>query len=257
MTGATSANAAAVTAAYAAARDAYGLTELNRLLDGLDGVVPAATQLSLYGEVTALLRAQTLWFLRNETFEAGLSELVARYALGVGDLRTGLAAMLPASLAISIASRTANLVAEGVPMELARRFAELPTLALASDIVLVATRTGSPVLDTAAALLQVVETFGLVRVVDGASAIVATDRFDRMALDRALANLFRAERDLATDVLSSGDGPIDERFATWRAAHTDAIDRAAKAVAELTEGSVTVSRLSVAAGLLSDLARQT
>ena len=257
MMEATSADAAAVTAAYAAVRDTYGLPELDRAVDALDHSVSATTQLSLYRDVADLLTTQTLWFLRNETFEGGLSELVARYTLGVSELREGLAGLLPESLAVAIASRTAALVGEGVPVELARRFAELPALALASDIVLVATRTGSPVLAAAAALLRVVDTFGLTRVADGAQTLDPADRFDRMALDRALANLHRAERDLATDVLSSGDGPIEDRFAGWHDARAAAIDRAARAVAELTEGGLTISRLAVAVGLLSDLARQT
>ncbi len=99
MMAATSADAATVTAAYALARDAFGLTELNRLADGLDGVVSASTQLGIYADIETLLKRQTLWFLRNETFETGLSELVPRYAQGVADLRQGLASLLPASLA--------------------------------------------------------------------------------------------------------------------------------------------------------------
>jgi glutamate dehydrogenase len=44
-------------------------------------------------------------------------------------------------------------------------------------------------------------------------------------------------------------------LAAWHAARPEAIDRAVAAVQSLTEGEITVSRLSVAAGLLADLAR--
>jgi glutamate dehydrogenase len=75
-----------------------------------------------------------------------------------------------------------------------------------------------------------------------------------MALDRALANLTRAQRDLAADVLATGgDGP--GRLDRWRDGNPEAIARTTAAVRDLTEGEMTVSRLSVAAGLLSDLAR--
>jgi glutamate dehydrogenase len=76
-----------------------------------------------------------------------------------------------------------------------------------------------------------------------------------MALDRALANLMRAQRDLTADVLGFGRGDIDGRIAAWRQARPDAVDRVAAAVQSLTQGEMTVSRLSVAAGLLSDLSR--
>ena len=73
--------------------------------------------------------------------------------------------------------------------------------------------------------------------------------------DRALANLARAQRDLTIDVLAMGDDDVASRLERWRNARPEAITRAATAVRDLTEGDMTVSRLSVAAGLLSDLAR--
>jgi glutamate dehydrogenase len=65
----------------------------------------------------------------------------------------------------------------------------------------------------------------------------------------------RAQRALTADVLGVGRGDIETRIAAWRQARPDAIDRVAAAVQGLTAGEMTVSRLSVAAGLLSDLAR--
>jgi glutamate dehydrogenase len=65
----------------------------------------------------------------------------------------------------------------------------------------------------------------------------------------------RAVRDLTADVLGTGDGDVSGRLAAWHDSQPRAIDRAAESVQELTEGALTVSRLSVAAGLLADLAR--
>ena len=253
----TSADAGMVARAYAAVRDAFGLSELNRLIDQLDGRVAGGVQLALYQDVATLLRGQTLWFLRNETFEGGLSELVARYALGIGDIHNALSGLLPPALAQATNARAASLGVAGVPAELARRIAALPAMSLSSDIVLVATRTQTEVLDAGRAYFAMVDTFGLSRIVEGAASLSPPDRFDRMALDRALANLFRAQRDLTADVLATGGGMAADRLAAWRQSRGTAIERAIKAVAELTEGTLTVSRLSVAAGLLSDLARGT
>ena len=82
------------------------------------------------------------------------------------------------------------------------------------------------------------------------------DRFERMALDRALANLLRAQRDLTADVLAAGTGSVAERLAAWKAGQQANVSRTAQAVAELTQGQLTVSRLSVAAGLLTDLSAE-
>jgi glutamate dehydrogenase len=211
--------------------------------------------LTLYAEVQALLRREALWFLRNTAFEGGLAPLVERYSAGVADVKLLLSSLVGPWLERSVAGRAERFEAARIGRDLARRFAELPVLSLATDVVLVADRTGVTVPEAATAFFGILELFGLGRVIEEGNAIVLGDRFDRMALDRALANLTRAQRDLTTDVLASGGGDIGGRLESWRGGRPDAIARTADAVRSLTEGDMTVSRLSVAAGLLSDLAR--
>lgn len=249
LTAATSASPGEIALAYAATRDVYGLTELNAAIDALDGAVPGAVQLELYADVRDLLRQESLWFLRNADVTQGLAGLVERHANGVAALRTMLASTLPASLAEGISRRAEELASQGVPEVTARRIAELSVLSYASDIVLVSERAGVTVAQGAAAFFGVFATFALWPVIEQGRAIVLSDRFDRMALDRALANLMRAQRDLTADVLKTEGGLAD-----WAA--RPGITRTAEAVAELTQGTLTVSRLSVAAGLLADLAQE-
>jgi glutamate dehydrogenase len=255
MTHATSADAGKVARAYALARDAYGLNELWRQVDGLDGALSGDTQLMLYTEIERLLVRETLWLLRNADFAQPLGELVLTYAEGVTDVLNLIPSMLPPSLAVSVGERAARFEAGGAQKTIARRIAELPVLAMSTDIALVAARAGVSVADAAGAFFGVLETFGLGGILTEGERITLADRFDRMALDRALANLMRAQRDLSADVLAMGDGPVPERLAQWQADNGDAIIRLRQSVRELTKGELTVSRLSVAAGLLSDLAR--
>jgi len=254
MTSASSADVGTVAAGYAAARDVYGTTELNLAIDALDGLMSGEAQLGLYAEVQALLKRETLWFLRNGRFGQGLRPLVDRYREGVAEVAEHLGHLVGPELEASVAKRAAELEAAGTPRDLARRFGEMPVLSLATDIVLVAERATVPVRDAAVAFFGVLDTFRLARVIEAGHAIVLSDKFDRMALDRALANLMRAQRDLAADVLESGRGDVSKRLVAWSDANGDAIARVAEAVRGLTEGEMTVSRLSVAAGLLGDLA---
>ncbi|MBN9316596.1 MAG: NAD-glutamate dehydrogenase [Devosia sp.] len=257
MMAASSADAGQVAAAYAAARDVYDTPELNRDVDALDGKLPGREQLQLYAETQALLKRGTLWFLRNGRFEHGLRPLVDRYRDGIAELRAMIGGLLGPWLEAGVADRATRLETAGTPRELARRFAELPVLALGTDIVLVAEKAILPVREAAQAFFGVMDAFGLARVIEQGNAIVLSDKFDRMALDRALANLMRAQRDLTGDVLAEGKGDIGKRLAAWRDRHGEPITRVADAVRDLTEGEMTVSRLSVAAGLLGDLARGT
>ena len=126
-------------------------------------------------------------------------------------------------------------------------------LTLASDVVLVAERDGASVAEAAEAYFEIISLFSLGRITEQGGNISLSDRFDRMALDRALSNLMRAVRELTGAVLASGTGAVSARLQTWHQARAREIDRIAAMVADLIEGELTVSRLSVAAGLLSDL----
>ena len=255
MMAATSAGAADVALAYAATRDVYDLTALNTRIDALDGKVPGAVQLGLYGEVQALLRRETLWYLRNADPHGDVADFVSRHAAGVAQLRRQLSWLLPADIAHGLSADAARLVDQGVPADLARDIAELPLVGNTSDIVLVGERCRAGLDDVAQAFFGVSGIFNLWPIADEVRALILTDRFDRMALDRALANLTRAHRDITADIVTLGTGPVAQRIASWREARAEAIERSAAAVSELTRGGLTVSRLSVAAGLLADLAR--
>lgn len=253
MTALTSAGPGDIAAAYAAARDAYGLTELNAQIDALDGEINGDTQLALYAEVQTLLVDQTLWFLRNIDFKDGLSKVIDRYRTGITDIRGRLGKILPSFVAQSVADQAVGFVNGGVPRELARRIAELSALNLASDIVRAADSAGTDTGEAAEAYFAILETFKLGRITEQGHSIALADRYDRMALDRALANLMQAQTDLTCNLLASGSGAIPERFKAWHATKPADIDRTVKTVTKLTEDELTVSRLSVAAGLMSDL----
>ena len=255
MAGATSADAGQIAAAYTLARDAYGLERLYGEIDALDGTVSGDLQLGLYAEIGTLLERETLWLLRNADLTQPLGDLALHYAEGVTDLQGLLGSLLPEGIEKAVTARTEKFATGGVSAQLARRIAELEPLSFATDIVAVAARTQSPVAVAAGAFFGVLDLFGLGAIIEAGGRIALADRFDRMALDRALANLIRAQRDLTADVLGFARGDYNTRLAAWRASRPDAIDRAVAAVAGLTGGEMTVSRLSVAAGLLSDLAR--
>ncbi len=255
LTSATSASVGEVALAYAATRDVYGLTEINTLIDRLDGKVSGELQLSLYAEVMALLRMETLWFLRNADVTSGIGGLVERQKNGIDRLRAMLRNTLPEALLERVSRRVVDLSLAGVPEGLAQRIADLSVLSFGSDIVQVSERSGVSVPDAATAFFAVFDMFGLLTVIEQGRALMLPDRFDRMALDRTLANLMRSLRDLTADVLRTGTGPVPERVRVWSEQRRAGLNRTATAVAELTQGELTVSRLSVAAGILADLAQ--
>jgi glutamate dehydrogenase len=252
---ATSAAPGAIALAYLAARDVFSTPKLEAEIDALDGQVPGRTQLLLYRELQRTIRRAALWFLRNGRLEGGVQSITERHAQGLAEVKSLLPGLLTPRLEAGLAARSRALEAEGVSPVLASRFAELASLAFAPDIMLVAERLSRPLPDVAASFFGVLDLFGLGTLADDGHRIVLTDRFDRLALDRALANLLRAQRDICADVLSFTPGPMPGNLNAWRNSRLESVARASDAVARLATGEITVSRLSVAAGLLSDLAR--
>ena len=247
----TSADAGQVASAYAAARDVYGLMELNAEIDALDGKVTGELQLGLYAEVRNLVIKETLWFLRNTTGTEGLGTLIERYHEGVAAVRQLMAALLP---------KTASAATHGADQD-------------ASRWRRVARACG----DDRGAADAVVRDRHRAR---GAADAGQRRRGERGVLRRHGA--LRARRDRRGGGAAGAGRPVRphgarpgarptsrgpsaisrsmswrlprstvaERLAAWREARAAAVDRAIAAVTALTEGELTVSRLTVAAGLL-------
>jgi glutamate dehydrogenase len=251
----TGAPAARIAAAFAAVRDSYDMTALNAAIDALDNKVPEKLQRDLYGAVEDLLHDRLVWFLRNADLTQGLAATVEHYRQGIAAVAAVLDHALVPEAAAARAARQAELTRQGVPDALARRFADLPGLAAAPDIVSVADRAQQPIADVAATYFAAEAFFRLDRIAGAAHAINVSDYFDRLALDRALDSIGDAERRLAAAMAgngTAGTGAVE----AWIGPRRQEVDRVRLQVQEIATSGLTVSKLTVAASLLGDLVRQ-
>ena len=250
----TGASAAEIAAAFAAVRDSFGMTALNGAIDTLDNKVSGKVQLDLYANVQDLLLDRLVWFLRNVDLSQGLAAVVEHYRNGIEAMQAALADALPREAESARDARIAALVQAKVPEALAQRIADLPLLAAAPDVVLVADRTAKPVAHVAATYFAAGAFFKLDRIVDAARGINVSDYFDRLALDRALDSIGAAERRLAAECLrdgAAGAGAVE----AWVKTRQGEVNRIRAAVDEIAGSGLTLSKLSVAASLLGDLVR--
>ncbi|MFN3348931.1 NAD-glutamate dehydrogenase [Pseudorhodoplanes sp.] len=252
MTDETGASADRIARAFAAVRDSYGMVELNAQIDALDNKVAGALQLDLYAAVKRLLIDRMVWFIRNVDLDQGLMAVVEHYGTGIEQVAQALDAALTDEAAVARNARAAELMKSGVPEKLAMRIASLPALTVAPDIVLVADKTGREVPDVARTFLAVVRYFRLERIANDAREISAADYFDRLALDRARDHLAGAARRLTADVLKGGAG--FEAMDAWVKPRHAEVERIRTAMHEIADTGLTISKLSVAASLLGDLA---
>jgi glutamate dehydrogenase len=251
---ATGAASDGIAAAFAAVRDGFGLPALNSEIDALDNVVQGDLQLSLYAELQNLLLNRTVWFLRHVDLSQGLASIIEHYRAVIEAVAQVLDHVLPDDLATARRSRIEQLSQAGLPTALARRIANLRTLGAATDIALVAARTGKPVADVAATFFAAAAFFRLDHIASSAREIRLADYFDRLAFDRALDQIGDALRRLTAEMVSAGAaGP--QAVDNWVAVHRENVEHTRHAVHEIATSGLTLSKLAVAASMLGDLAR--
>jgi glutamate dehydrogenase len=245
----TGAPAIAIARAYVTVRDTFGLDALNDGIDTLDNKMPGVEQLGLYRSVQDLLLTRTVWFLRNAAFDGGIAPVVAAYGATVAALGDMLDRVLPARFREVIGQAAERFEAAGAPAALATRIAMLPALAAATDIHLVRDATGAPLDAVAPVFFDTADVFGIARIARLALALPPGDYYDGLARDRALEMLVVAHRRIATEVILAGG--ID----AWMEKRRPAAAHALETVASASDGgAMSLSRLTVAANLLADIA---
>jgi glutamate dehydrogenase len=251
----TGAAPAAIAAAFAAVRNSFDMVELNSEIDALDNKLPGKTQLDLYAAVQDLLLDRLVWFLRNVDLKQGLEKIVAHYRDGIAQVASALDGALSKPALAARDARVAALSKAGVPAGLAQRVASLSCLKAAPDIVLVADRAKKPVGEVTATYFATEAFFQLDQIANAVPGIVVSDYFDRLALDRALDSIGDAERRLTAAMVgngSAGAGAVEE----WVKPRQAEVERIRSAIHEIAGSGLTLSKLSVAASLLGDLARE-
>ncbi|HVL73690.1 MAG TPA: NAD-glutamate dehydrogenase, partial [Beijerinckiaceae bacterium] len=144
--------------------------------------------------------------------------------------------------------------ARGVPEILANSLAALPTLLAAPDIVHIAQAGGRPIAEIAATHFAVGEAFRLAAITAAARDVPAADYYDRLALGRAIDGIAGAHRSLTAAMASDGEAG-HAAVARWSEARGAEVARIRSAVDGIVASGLTLSKLTVAASLLGDLAR--
>ncbi|MCR9055755.1 NAD-glutamate dehydrogenase [Roseibium album] len=232
---------------FVAVRNSFDLTDLNTEIDALDTKVDGDLQLDLYTEIQSLLLERVVWFKRNVSFDNGLSAVVERFRTGISDLRSRLESLVPEEPARLLNQRAAEFEAKGVPQTLARRIAWLLAEQAIPDIVIVSEETGADLETAAMAYYQVAHHFRIGNMHEMASNLEVRDYYDGLALDRARAILFSAHRALASAAIRAGN------FENWLQEHGGEAANRHRAVTEILDGGLSVSKFTVAAGLLAEI----
>ncbi|MCV0394308.1 MAG: NAD-glutamate dehydrogenase [Rhizobiaceae bacterium] len=250
MTGAAPAE---VARAFVIARDGYDLDPLIDEIDALDNRIDGMAQIDLYLAVRHHIRAVSGWLLKNEPAGGGIAPEVERLRSLRKALEGRLSKLAPSFLREQLEERAHAAFKSGASEKLAERIALLPLTEHLPDIGLVGAMSDTEPLSAAKAFFAVTETFRIGRMEVAARAIQPTDYYEGLALSRAGDMIDRARRSLAVSALT-GHGKSADPVAAWLEAGGERIAHAREKLSSLTDAAdITVSRLTVAAGLMTDL----
>jgi glutamate dehydrogenase len=245
-------SAADVVRTFAAVRDGFALPALYREIDALDNKIDGQIQLDLYQTVSRLIYTTSGWYLKNETGSEPLGSRIADLLDVRKTLEPKLLSLLPAFSRQRIEERRHGLFKGGTPEKLAERLALTDIAELIPDIALTAQMAKADIVASAKAFFMVSEAFRIPRIEDAAHSITPSDYYDQLALSRAGDMIGAARRAIAVAALTA-HGEASDPVAAWLEAGGENIARVRERLQALTEGGeLTVSRLSVASGLMSD-----
>jgi len=245
-----------VAAAYVVVREGFGLPGLFAEIDALDSKMDGQKQIELYQRVVDLIRSATVWMLRNEHRLPAVGEAIAALVAARRELEPALADIMPEGLAAHVEADAASLREAGVPEPLANRVSRLDIAALIPDIAFAAQQAGSNIRNAARAFFAVGESFRISRMEQAAGELQPVDYYDGLALARAVEQIGQSRRGIVVAALKAASGGGDA-VEHWIEAGGSRVETARERLRYLTEGNETsVSRLSVAAGVMADLASQ-
>jgi len=251
---ATGRSAAEIVRAFGVVRDGFALPPLFAEIDALDTKIDGQLQLELYQQAVRLIYAASNWYLKNDHSDEPIGERIADLIAARKALEPKLATLVSAETRARLDEQQRVQVAAGVPEKLAQRLALFELAQLVPDIALVARAAKADVVDAAKAYFAVSEAFRIGRIEDAARTIAPTDYYDGLALARAVEMIAAARRGVAVAALGAA-GKGGEPVAHWLTAGGERVSRTRERLQALTEsGDITVSRLSVASGLMNDLA---
>ncbi len=221
--------------AYVIVRDAFGLRDDWRAIEALDGKIPAPSQATLFVEINQFLERATVWFLRSSNAALNIAQSLADYQRGIDEFALRLPKI--ASLAVLAAhdNKTAQLIALGVPHDLAARVAMLEALSAACDVVQVATHTRRSVEEVGQYYYHVGDLLSLGWMQHAVSELTADSYWDRLAIQNVLGDLYDEQRRLSMTVIATSEAAAtaEQTVEQWTVTHAQALSRYKKLLADV------------------------
>jgi len=253
MMDATAAAAPDVVRASIVVRDGFDLARLWAETDALDGKISGQMQNRIYAEIGRSFTILTRLLLKTGMVKDDMSNVVGAIQGTLKKLKPTLADQQSPEAA----TRRAEYLEAGVPEKLATEIAGLSAFALVPEIMQIVERTDVQLTRAAESYFDVSRTFRVDRLLAAGGRIVTSDHYENLALARSIDQIASSRRDIVIAALAD-HGKEKRPVGAWHARDQMRINRIVEELSGLSDsGEPNLARITVAAGLLTDLARDT
>ncbi|CAI9414187.1 NAD-specific glutamate dehydrogenase [Pleomorphomonas sp. T1.2MG-36] len=231
-------DAQAAVRALVVAAAAFGTDTVTAEIDALEGKVTGAVWVELRRRVADFLTDAALWVAQNVKAEGDLASSIERLAGGVRSFRDS----APAGKVDS------ELVAAGVPERLAMRLASLPAELGSLDLIVIGEEVGRAVDEVLPVMVAIDEAISADLVGRLAGLVRPADLYEGQAAEIARRSFASSRRRIVARAIAEGGADL------WTTAREARIGRLRQLIGDLLVGPPTVAKLTVAAGLVAELA---
>jgi glutamate dehydrogenase len=245
--------------AHTAARAIFGLGAIWDEVESLDNVVPADVQTRIRLHSRRLVERATRWLLNNRPQPLQLSDTIELFGDRVATVWAELPKLLKGEDLEWHGEVNDELVEAGVPTELAMKVAGFSAAFPALDVVAVAERTGTELLDVAEVYYDLADRLAITQLQERVGELPRADRWQSMARAAIREDLYAAHQLLTADVLAAsadGSATAAQRFAAWEEKNAAILHRARATLEEIhASESFDLANLSVAMRTMRTLLR--
>ncbi|MEQ1440702.1 NAD-glutamate dehydrogenase [Fontimonas sp. SYSU GA230001] len=213
------ADRAEVVKAYAMAHEIFGGDRYWLPIQALDGQVPAAVQLKLFGRAIGLMKHVTTWLLDYRWSARPIGEAVAAFHAGIGELSNLMPEVLPGGYRADWDKAVAGMQADGVPDALAQQLANTMVLGSAPDIVELAQQAGVPLAEAAGVYFQIGDRLRILWLLSSIIGFTVSSKWQALARSNLREDTYRLHRRLAGRILRQPGPSPQARIEAWEKAN--------------------------------------
>ncbi len=233
--------------AYVVVRDVFDLPALWRAIEALDEQVSVTAQTAVYLEVRRLIDRAVRWLVTNRRSPIDVPAERELLGPGVATLLPKLPELFQGRERASLRENATDLVARGIPEDLADWATRIMYAFGLLDVVEVAQSTGRDLAEVAGVYFVLSDRFRIDDLLSKISLLPREDRWQTLARMALRYDLYAALAALTAEVLAASDpaGTAEDRVNEWEQRNASTIARARNSIGEFDDSRADLAALSV------------